>query len=368
LLAGAFSGGAAAKSPGGPPPPPPPPVTYSQKINIYLSGLVAAHKFSGAVLVASRGHIIANLRYGYANYATHTLIGPASEFRLASVTKEFTAFGIYQLRQKGLLKFTDPMCIFVALCPSTGWWPLITVRMLLDHTTGLSHDCGSYPEPPFPADPLFTLISNCIQHGTFLFKPGTKYSYSNTDFAILGYIIQKVSGEAYAHYMRTHVWNPLGMTSTGIASHGIFYTLAHPALPYKSWGVAEPHDNKNEATPAGGMYASLRDMYRWDRALDTEALLLHSSYKSYFTGNPVTACCISHGEYGNGWVFQTQNGRQLIWHNGLLPGVKTYNGRYPASCVDVIVLSNLQGASSTAIGRTIGAEVPFTPGPSCGPS
>jgi CubicO group peptidase (beta-lactamase class C family) len=350
------------------PPPPPPPVSYSQRINAYLSPLAAAHKFSGAVLVASRGRVIANLRYGYQNYATRTSIGPASEFRLASVTKEFTAFGIHELRQKGLLKLSDPMCTFIPECPSTGWWRLITLRMLLDHTTGLPHDCGSYPEPPYPANPILTLITKCIHENTFRFKPGTKYAYSNTDFTILGYVIEKVSGEHYAVYMKAHVWSPLGMTSTGIGSKGNFYTLAHPAIPYSSWGVPAPHDNRNEASPAGGMYATVGDMYRWDRALDREALLSRSVYKSYLTGDPVTRCCISIGEYGNGWVFQTQNGRQLIWHNGGLPGVDTYNGRYPAYCVDVIVLSNLQGASSTKIGRTIGAEVPFTPGPRCGPS
>jgi CubicO group peptidase (beta-lactamase class C family) len=366
VLAGSL-GGPAASAQVPPPPPPPPTGSYSQKINTYLSGLTRAHKFNGAVLVASRGRVIANLRYGFQNYATHTLIGTASEFRLASVTKEFTAMGIYQLRQRGLLKTTDPMCTFVSGCPSTGWWRLITLRMLLDHTTGLPHDCGAYPEPPYPADPILTLVQSCIRQNKFLFRPGTKYAYSNTDFTTLGYIIEKASGERYTTYMKTHIWSPLGMTFTGIGSRGDFYTLAHPAIPYTSWGVAAPHDRRDEAAPAGGMYSTVGDMYRWDRGLDQELLLSHSQYRSYFTADAVTQCCLQ-GEYGNGWIFQTQNGRQLIWHNGGLPGVTTYNGRYPASCVDVIVLSNLQSANATQVGKTIGAEVPFTSGSNCGTS
>ncbi|MBC8163956.1 MAG: beta-lactamase family protein [Roseiflexaceae bacterium] len=304
-------------------------------IDQYLSGLTTSGQFSGAVLVAKNGAVVIARGYGAADAAGSVPNSPETRFRLASISKQFTAMAIMQLVDRGQIGLDTPACEYLDSCPAA--WQRITVRHLLSHTSGLPNftDFGSYEatmaQPTTPED----LVAR-FRDQPLLNEPGAVYRYINSGYVLLGVIVERVGGTNYGEYLDEHVFGPLGMRESGydLGGAGVAQGFDAPGLP-----CAVLHASTLFAS--GGLYSSVRDLYRWDQALYTSALLPDDLRAQMFTPQA--------GSYGFGWIITQRGGQRSVEHPGLMSGAATQIVRLPEAGATVIVLSNLYTANVEAI-------------------
>jgi len=293
--------------------------------------------------VAKGGKVLLEKGYGMANIELGVPNGPDTKFRLGSITKQFTSAAILQLEEQGKLSVNDLACKYVPECPDT--WKTITIHQLLTHTSGIPSytDGGEFMKPAMmriPRTPLEVLL--LTNDKSLEFQPGEKYKYDNSGYIFLGVIIEKVSGEKYADYLRKHIFGPLDMQDSG-------YDVTAEILKNRAAGYApQPGGGFRNAEyidmslpyAAGSLYSTARDLYRWDRSLYTEKVLSKASKEKMWT--PVK------NNYGYGWGINVR-GRKQVSHGGGINGFSTFIARYPDDDAFVVVLSNNQQANSGAI-------------------
>ena len=173
-----------------------------------LTAMADQDLFSGSVLVAKAGKPVLNNGYGMANYELDVPNSPQSKFRIASITKPFVALAILQLQEKKLLSIDDSICMYVENCPET--WKPIKIRHLLSHTSGLQNvvDMVGYRQwKKLPSTPA--KLIDTIRDRSLTFAPGKEFSYSNSNYVILGYILEKVAKTSFARYLRLNVLDPI---------------------------------------------------------------------------------------------------------------------------------------------------------------
>jgi D-alanyl-D-alanine carboxypeptidase len=315
----------------------------ASKLDTFLSGYQKNRAFIGSALIAKGGKVIFEKGYGLANVELDVPNGPDTKFRLGSITKQFTATAILQLEEQGKLSVTDTACKYLPECPES--WKAITIHQLLSHTSGIP----SYTEGPefakpkmmrIPLKPVEILMLS--KDKPLEFQPGEKWKYDNSGYIFLGVIIEKVSGETYAEYLKKHIFRALDMQDSGYDDSSII--LKNRAQGYRS--VTDGFRNAeylDMSLPyaAGSLYSTVNDLYRWDRALYTDKVLKQSSREKMWT--PVK------NEYGYGWSIGKAHQHKQIAHGGGINGFSTFIARYPDDDAVVIVLSNNERANTGAI-------------------
>lgn len=312
----------------------------------YLSDLASKGEFYGSVLLARDGRVLLSKGYGLADIENDVLNNQRTKFRIASLTKQFTAAGIMLLQQEGKLNVQDSVCNFIEECP--GAWQPITLHHLLTHTSGL-------PENFSIQDYMSLVLSRSpMKDGLEMLKtrplqsvPGEKYQYSNVGYNALGFIIEQASGKTYEEYLREKIWAPLGMDDTGQDHEGLL--IKRRATGYASTSYKAQYLPIDLAAYAGGLYSTVEDLYKWDQALYTEQLLPRSALDVMFTPH--------QGAYGYGWTINQGAWGKVIAHNGNVSGFRSNISRYPDSKTTVIMLSNLEFASLDQIVADLTAKV-----------
>ncbi len=304
--------------------------SLTTQVDTYLNSLVDAGQFSGSVLLAREGNVLLSKGYGLADIENSVPNTAQTKFRIASITKQFTATAVMMLQQEGKLSVEESVCRFVEECPQS--WQAIKIRHLLTHTSGLPTDIG--------VQDMFALLTsrqplrdgiNLIKQRPLISVPGEEYRYSNVGYDLLGYVIEQASGGSYEAYLQEKIWGPLGMTDTGQDHESLL--IAHRATGYSSPIARAPYLPIELALSAGGLYSTVGDLYKWDQALYTEKLLPKSALDVMFTPGL--------GDYGYGWNIETSEWGRLVKHNGNIPGFVSNISRYPDNKVTVIVLSNM---------------------------
>jgi CubicO group peptidase (beta-lactamase class C family) len=310
---------------------------FAEKVEALIQPMVKADQFSGAVLVARNGVPVFKKAYGLADREWDIPNDLETKFRIGSITKEFTATAILQLVENGKLSIDDPVSKYYSGAPPA--WSAVTIRNLLTHTSGIP----TYTDIPHFFDGEARLdrtpeeIIKLTQDKPLQFEPGSKFLYGNTDYIILGYIIEKVSGEPYGDYVQHHIFDPLGMKSSG-------YDVSETIIPKRAAGYSRDHGkyintpylSMTEPFSAGSLYSTVGDMLIWDRALYTAKLLRSSSLQAMFTD-------YGHG-YGFGWFVDNQFGHQHISHGGGVSGFVSRFDRYVNDKLTIIVFSNEDSA------------------------
>lgn len=290
-------------------------------------------RFNGAVLVARDGKPILNQGYGMANFEWNIPVTPDTRFRLGSITKQFTAMAVMLLEQDGKLKTSDPVCKFIDPCPAA--WQPVTLHHLLTHTAGIPN-FTSFPDyqktMALPSPPAATIAR--FRDRPLDFAPGEKMSYSNSGYLLLGAVIEKVSGQSYEAFVRTRIFQPLGMRDTG---------YDHPAevLPRRASGYEHSGRKLENASfidmtiphAAGALYSTTLDLLKWDQALSAGKLLTPEQYQRYFTAEK--------NNYAYGWNVVTRDGFEQQMHGGGINGFATMIMRAPAQHLLVVTLSNV---------------------------
>jgi CubicO group peptidase (beta-lactamase class C family) len=314
-------------------------------IDSYLNEIVGADWFQGSVLVARGGTVLLSKGYGLADAARGIPNTSQTRFRLASVTKQFTAMAILILQDRGRLDVRDSICAHLADCPET--WRPITIHNLLTHTSGLPNytDFSDYDATQMLPATSDELVAR-FRDQPLLFPPGTQYMYENSDYVLLGKIVEQASGQSYGDFLRTAIFEPLGMHDSGVDPGA---GAEGQALGYRVPGELAPALDTSTLFAAGSLYSTVEDMYRWDQALYTTKLVPKPLLDAMWT--PFLR------DYGYGWWITTFNGHHEISHPGLIDGFATSIARYPDDQVTVIVLSNMSGADASSISNYIATLV-----------
>lgn len=300
-----------------------------------------------AVLVSRGGTVILKKGYGLANTEPKVPVTPDTPFRLASVTKMFTGTAILMLVERRQLALDDPMTKILPDSPAS--WQPITVRHLLSHTAGLG-DYLDRPDGVAWAQNDYTVqnLVDAIRDKPAPFPPGEKNVYSNSNYVLLGAIIEKVSGVSFGQFARTHVFEPLGMAGT--SCEGRFDDIQRLATAYEpartsndqlDWSrlvVARPY-TMSALYSAGGCVSSADDLARFAHGLVQGRLIgarTLSDSLSPVRLNDGGAGTMSVG----GWQLDTIEGRRAAMRGGALPGVCTWFLMMPDTDVFVVLLSN----------------------------
>lgn len=276
-----------------------------------------------AVIILKDGQMVYKQAYGTANLELGVPVALDTRFRLASVTKQFTAAAILQLHDRGLLDVDSPIAKYLPDFPNGD---KITVYHLLTHTAGIP-DFISYEEAK-------KVPQECA--------PGERMNYSNTGYVMLGLIIEKVSGKSYEAYLKENIFDPLGMKDSGYDHHEtILKNRASGYLfdPGSRTYVNAPYQEMKGVSSAGALYSTIEDMARWDQALYGDRILKPASIERAF--KPVTLTSGRQARYGCGWMISEVRGVREIGHGGDINGFNTYIARYPDQKFSVIVLSNV---------------------------
>jgi CubicO group peptidase (beta-lactamase class C family) len=318
--------------------------TTAGEIDVYLTQLVEERRFSGSVLVARGGAILLERGYGLADRSCAVPNTPETTFRIGSITKQFTAMAILQLQEAGKLDVDDPITRYLPDYPIPARDGVaITVHHLLSHTSGIPEFFTVYsPDDPgsWPRTPREIVYKIAANH-PLDFTPGTTFSYSNTGYLVLGLIVEEASGERYETYLREQVFAPLGMDATGFEAAGD--ARPDPAVGYNTgFGVRDDSARTPMAIPyaAGGMFSTVGDLYRWDRALYTEQLVGRSSVELMFT--PVLE------DYAYGWIVADFMGHRVTAHGGSIDGFLATIVRFVDDDAVIIILAN-QGDAEAGI-------------------
>lgn len=303
------------------------------RLDRYVQAYVDQGLFSGSVLVAKDGKILLCKGYGMANYELDVPNRPDTKFRLASVTKQFTAMAIMQLQEQGLLKVTDPISKYIPDYPNGD---KITIRHLLTHTAGIPN-FTSFPdlkkiklEPHTPEQMVALFKDKPLE-----FTPGEKHNYSNSGYVLLGYLIEKITGKKYETVLKENIFEPLGMKNTGYDHHEVI--LKNRASGYEIHAgdlINSDYIDMSVSFSAGGLYSTVEDLYLWDRALYTEKLVTKKSW------NEIVTPCNKDDDYGYGWCTRKRVNRPCVAHAGGTWGFTTEILRFTNDDVSVIALSN----------------------------
>ena len=304
------------------------------KITKYIDGYSPNDKFSGTILVANDDKVLLDKGYGMANYNKKIVNKPKTVFEIASLTKQFTATAILMLQEKKLLNVQDTINKYIPDYPDGN---KIKIYNLLTHTSGipdynqasLSSRKGKHT---YTLKEIVKLFKNKPRH----FKAGTKYEYSSSNYILLGYIIEKVSGMKYEEYIDKNIFKPLKLNDTGFLTNDarIKDKANGYYRPKKTGKYKRSFDKEGSILySAGGIYSTVDDLYTWDNALLEGKLINKKSLNEM-----LTPCLHSYG-YGL-IITKKASGDKMIWDNGSLPGYSSYIGKNISENYVIIILSN----------------------------
>jgi CubicO group peptidase (beta-lactamase class C family) len=316
-------------------------------VDAYLAPVVKSRDFNGVVLVAKGEKILAQKAYGTADFELGAPLTVQSRFRIASVTKTFTAAAIAILAERGKLALDDPLSKYV---PDYPGGDKITIRHLLGHQSGVANS-DSLPCSNATLDDL--IRESAAKKPAF--EPGTKSRYSNAGYALLARVVERVSGQPWDAFVRNEISKPLGLADTD-ADNEVRVT------PRKVRGyVPGPGENGLlnarcqgawAAIGSGSLLSTVGDLHRWARAVRDDTLFHRSKL-----------------DYPYGWGVRKYFDRAVIEQSGIMNGTSSYVAAYFDDDLYVVVLANVQSGMLTAIGKglaalALGAEPPrLTPSP-----
>jgi len=313
--------------------------TVEQKIDELLTTYATQNKLNGTVLVAEKGKIIYEKGFGYRNAELKIPNDVNSIFQIGSITKQITSAVIMELQQEGKLSVHDKLSKYF---PGFLNGDKITIENLLTHTSGIHN----YTEDTvimkndvtkhYSEEQMMALFKSYPPD----FEPGARWSYSNSAYSILGYIIEKVEKKPYEQVVRQRIFQPLGMSNSG-------FDFTHLSSPNKTTGyfslspkvAVAPIVDSTIAFSAGAVYTTVGDLYKWDRAIYTDKILKPESWKAVFTPYK--------NKYGYGWGIDSAFGKQYVAHSGGIHGFSSYIIRFPQDEAVVIAFDN---SSSNVLG------------------
>ena len=289
-----------------------------------------------SLLVLKDGKPLVRRGYGRSDMQAQVAAGPATNYRLASVSKQFTAAAILLLAQDGKLSIDDAARRWLPALPAVA--APITLRQLLAHTSGLL-DYEELMADPYDGQILDAGVLDLLaQQDRLYVTPGNQYRYSNSGYALLALVVERASGLSFPEYLRRRIFEPLDMHAT------LAFVAGGPAVPHRAWGHSEEGGQwrRTDQSPTsavlgdGGIYSSIDDLAKWDAALYDDRLLSDASRALAFGRHVEVPGEAGVSHYGFGWRI----GEGIQWHSGETLGFRNVLIRWPRQRLTVILLSN----------------------------
>lgn len=308
-----------------------------EAVDRWLDGQFEKHKFNGGVLIIRDGKVLLSKTCGYADQTATQSLDDHTAFRLASVSKQFTAAGVLRLAEMGLLNLDDPVAEHLGHFPFEG----VSIRHLLNQTSGLPDDYMRLAEEHRKTVGDVLTISKAIELIGSYSKadrpPGDVMEYSNTNYVLLAGIIEAVSGRDFEKFMSEELFQPLGMNDTRV-----WNLLSEQRSPNQAYDFEQIDDQRTPLEPTwldgvagdGAVFSSLNDMVIWDRFWHGNSLVSEPLLRQAFERPKLNDG--SRSNYGFGWVLE----RKRHWHNGAWLGASTSIVRYPETRSCLVVLDN----------------------------
>ena len=308
--------------------------SLTQTLDKYFMSANQAYKLNGCVLVAQKGNILLNKAYGYANIKSQLYNDTLTRFPILSITKSFTSTTILKLQEEGKLSVKDKLSKYF---PDYQYGKKITIENLLTHSSGISNftdivgeeDSAIINHPIPKARILEAFMTKPLD-----FEPGSRYSYNNSGYFLLGIIIEKVTGQSYQQIVRKYIFTPLGMSHSGFdfnnlpqntkaQGHSVFDTFRQK--PYKYY-------DSTYAYSAGSIYSTGGDLYKFAKAIASNKILTPNSWRNAFKPRL--------NQYGYGWNIGNLFGRDYVSHDGGYPGFMSSFVYFPKEDITIIILNN----------------------------
>ena len=328
----------------------------SQPDRAFLDSLF--HPFNGrvpgaSIVIIREGTAVASAAYGMADVEHGIRATTETNYRLASVTKQFTAMAIMILKERGLLSYDDSLTTFFPSFPRIG--RQITVRHLLHHTSGVADYEDLIPDSAtvqvLDRDVL-RLVSGV---DTAYFPPGTKFRYSNTGYSLLALIVEKVSGERFARFLEQNIFRPVGMVGSVAFESGVS-EVPRRALGYVPRGTGGEFEGRDQSVTSavlgdGGIYSSVEDLRKWDAELANPHIVSPAALREAFTPDQLPSGEITG--YGFGWYIDQFQGKRRIHHSGSTVSFRTHLMRFPDERLTIIILMNRSNGDPGALAEQI---------------
>jgi len=307
---------------------------------------------NGTVLVAEAGKVIYQKGFGYANMDTKEPLEPKSVFRLASVSKQFTAMCIMMLEEQNKLNYDDDLQKYLPELKYEG----VTIRHFLWHTSGMP-DYIDFMSEHYSDDEEYVnddVIKTMAKHHPEIhFEPGERYEYSNTGYLLLASIVERVSGISFKEFLHQNIFDRIGMSSSIFPfGKNEFKEMADRVRGYKrtkdGGHVDDDYTNYDyDVCGDGGVFSSVIDLFNWNEALYTETLVkqetIQEAYKPYVLNDG------SVGDYGFGWNVSEIDSNKIVDHSGSWIGFRTHIVRDITNKHCVIILTNIGNRNGTAL-------------------
>jgi CubicO group peptidase (beta-lactamase class C family) len=320
------------------------------RADAHLTVLSALERFSGSALIGCDGKIVFAKGFGPANREHDVPNTSQTRFRLASISKQFTAVAALLLAERGKWDLHAPIRSYAPDYPAA--WDGITTHHLLNHTSGIPSytnflDWGTTARQTRTVSEMVALFRD----RKLEFVSGARHSYNNSGYILLGDLIERISGKAYAAFLQESVFDPLGMTDSG-------YDSAEPVLKRRASGYARRNgdayvncDFLDMSVPyaAGSLYSTVEDLFRYDQGMYARdpGLLTKDSLAAMQRVTPLIA------NYGYGVGLSTEFSRTVIAHSGGIQGFRTHLLRLRDENLCVTVLANVENADAAGIARDL---------------
>jgi CubicO group peptidase (beta-lactamase class C family) len=330
-------------------------------IDALVEGQIDSRGPGVAVAVVKDGALLHCQGYGFANVEWEQAIAPDTVFSLASLTKPFTAQAILLLEREEKLHLDAPITTYLPDYPTRS--QDITLAHLLTHTSGIKDYFaveGAFDEGRSTIDWSPDSLIALFKELPLDFEPGTQRRYSNSGYYLLGKIIETVSGMSFEAFVRTAIFQPVGMDHS-------YYMSNQSIIPHRATGYLKTEQGYQHAAylsgsityAAGALGSTLEDLIRWDTALREQRLLDHTTQERQYT--PVGLANGRRENYGFGWGIGNYRNHRVVDHLGLLPGVSTFIGRFLDDPLTMIILSNMEGFDTIGLAQQISAAVADLP-------
>jgi CubicO group peptidase (beta-lactamase class C family) len=311
-----------------------------------------------SVVVISDGRVVARRAYGMADLERRVAAAPETDYRLASVSKQFTAMAVMLLAQDGKLRYDQSVRDFLPELPAAA--QPVTVRHLLNHTSGLWDYEDLVPESRTAQLDDRDVLALLAPTDSLYFPAGTQYRYSNSGYVLLGLIVARVSGMTFPEFLQTRIFRPLGMAAS------VAHVEGSDTVPRRAYGYSprggtfiQTDQSVTSATLGdGGIYTNVDDMTRWDQALYGSTALVDAAALELAT-TPPQLPGRAETQYGFGWFVDRYRGEKRWRHTGETSGFRNAIQRFPARRLTVIVLTNRSSGEPGAIAERIADRLLF---------
>lgn len=334
---------------------PPIPPEQVDEIAKVVDGILRKSRFNGSILIGYRDYILYEQATGLTRLSAKDSLSVYSPFQLASVSKSFTALSVMMLVDKGHLGLDDKVKDYISELP----YKDITVRQLLNHTSGIPNymNLAAHHWPKGQAMSNEDMLKMLVKHKIpASFKAGSRFQYSNTGYALLALLVERLSGISFNQFLKTNIFEPLGMVHTFAYDRKFIDSLSLP-VGHRSANrnsATFDYDPVDEVIGDKSIFSTPGDLFRYNRAWTSDILVSDSLRTLAFTKG--TLKNRQTVDYGFGWRFREIEGKQAIYHNGLWHGFTATYTRIPENELTIIILNNTN-AHVSVIARQIVKEM-----------